>query len=388
MKPLRIVLVMPQAPLPFGGAAARWHYVLLRGLVARGHRVTAFASCGAEDVEACRSLFDADHGLRLFRREPLSGLRPRLAAMGRPGSYLFSPAFRESLARDLLSGVDVLHLEELWSGWVGIGAKCRTVLNIHSLYALDLRTPGARSLTAWRLAHAERRILRRYSTLTALTPRLTEQVRRVNPSARVTTVPLGLALDSYTFVPPFRRACPTVGLIGSFSWAPTFSAAIRLMDCLWPSIRRQVPNAKLQLVGREANRLLAGRAAVSDVSVHDTVPDIVPFFRDLDVLVYAPTDASGVKIKVLEAMAFGVPVVSNAEGIEGIPAEDGVHLGLAEDDAGLVERTVRLLLDVGERTRLASAARRLVEERCSEEIALDATEAHYRTQMAPDRLPV
>ena len=52
MKPLRVVVVMVEPPLPFGTAAARWYYVLLRGLVERGHRVTAFAVCSnAADVE-------------------------------------------------------------------------------------------------------------------------------------------------------------------------------------------------------------------------------------------------------------------------------------------------------------------------------------------------
>ena len=52
VNPLRVVVVMIEPPLPFGSAAARWYYVLLRGLVERGHRVTAFAVCSnAADVE-------------------------------------------------------------------------------------------------------------------------------------------------------------------------------------------------------------------------------------------------------------------------------------------------------------------------------------------------
>ena len=52
MKPLRIVVVMPEAPVPFGNAAARWYYVLVRELVARGHRVTCFsASSKASELE-------------------------------------------------------------------------------------------------------------------------------------------------------------------------------------------------------------------------------------------------------------------------------------------------------------------------------------------------
>ena len=58
-------------------------------------------------------------------------------------------------------------------------------------------------------------------------------------------------------------------------------------------------------------------------------------------MVYAPSRGSGMKIKILEAMAFGVPVVTTSEGVEGFPAVDGVHAGVCEDDAGLIERDRR-----------------------------------------------
>ena len=62
-------------------------------------------------------------------------------------------------------------------------------------------------------------------------------------------------------------------------------------------------------------------------------------------MVYAPSRGSGMKIKILEAMASGVPVVTTSEGVEGLPAVDGVHAGVCEDDAGLIDRTVALLED-------------------------------------------
>ena len=64
----RVVMVMIEPPLPFGNAAARWYYVLLKGLVERGHRVTAFATCSKpEELEKARILFPAPaYDLRLY----------------------------------------------------------------------------------------------------------------------------------------------------------------------------------------------------------------------------------------------------------------------------------------------------------------------------------
>jgi glycosyltransferase involved in cell wall biosynthesis len=80
------------------------------------------------------------------------------------------------------------------------------------------------------------------------------------------------------------------------------------------------------------------------------------------------------KVKVLEAFALGVPVVTTAEGVEGIPAEDGVHAGVCEDDEGLAARAVALLLDPARQNRQRAAARALVERHCGPGATLDAVE--------------
>jgi glycosyltransferase involved in cell wall biosynthesis len=170
---------------------------------------------------------------------------------------------------------------------------------------------------------------------------------------------------------------PTVSLIGSFNWEPTLSAARRLLMRLWPSIMARVPNAQLQIVGRDAVSALAGFEDVQGVTILENVPDIMPFFTGSDVMLYAPARGSGMKVKVLEAFALGVPVVTNAEGIEGIPVEDRVHADVTDDDGALVERTVALLTDPDLRARRAAAARSLVEHHCDPARALDQLEGVY-----------
>ncbi len=383
-KSLRVVLVIPQPPLPLGGAASRWHYVLLRGLVERGHRVTAFAASSTSQVSEALDLFPSPRfDLRLFPHATRRGWLQRLASARQPSSYLFSRELRDSLSSALENGFDILHLDELWSGWLGLRVVDRAVLNIHNLYATDLA--GLRSMPAWRYrmtASAERRLLRRYPTITTLTPRLSAEVRRIHPKATVNTIPVGLPLARYLFVTPGQGARLTVGLIGSYSWAPTFSAAERLLDRLWPAIHKQMPHVRLHLVGRRARTVMATRTLDDEVSVMEDVADIEPYFRELDVLLFAPSHATGMKIKVLEAMAFGLAVVTNRDGVEGLPAEDGIHAGVAEDDEGLVERTVLLLKSVEKRAQQAAAARALVEQHCSGDAAVDATVAHYQTMLS------
>ena len=93
MRPLRVVLVMVEPPLPFGTAAARWYYVLLRGLVQRGHRVTAFAVCSnPADVERAASIFPApiirhrSPGRRSVPRYTRASSKPGIHATERPAA--------------------------------------------------------------------------------------------------------------------------------------------------------------------------------------------------------------------------------------------------------------------------------------------------------------
>jgi glycosyltransferase involved in cell wall biosynthesis len=135
----------------------------------------------------------------------------------------------------------------------------------------------------------------------------------------------------------------------------------------------------LQIVGRGAKKALQNLARGPDIAIHENVPDIAPYFRNTDVLLYAPSQGSGMKVKVMEAFAFGVPVVTTKEGVEGFPAVDGVHAGIGEDDATIIERTVALLNERALRDAQRLAARSLLETHCSPDTTLDGIEAVYKT---------
>ena len=386
MRPLRVVLVMVEPPVPFGNAAARWFYVLLKGLVERGHRVTAFAACGkAEEMDRARALFPANaYDLRLYPFPERRGLRAKLETARRPFSFMFGDALRRDLRAVLAQGFDVLHLEQLWSGWLGLDHVDRALVNVHYLFRIDQEDRKPRSpreaLDRFLAFGAEKRLVRRFRHVRAVSPRLESALRAINPRAEVRSIPLGLDHSLYPYIPDDRRsAAATVTLIGSMEWSPSHSAAVRLLARLWPEIKRQVPEARLEIAGWSARARLAEYLDWPDVSIAENVAEIAPYFERSSVFLYAPSRGSGMKIKIQEAMAFGVPVVTTSEGVEGLPAVDGVHAGVCEDDAGLIERTVALLRDPARQNRQRLAARRLLEEHCGPGPTLDALEDLYAT---------
>ncbi len=388
LKSLRIVLVLTAAPLPFGSAVGRWFYVLLRGLTGRGHRVTAFAPCrNVVEIEEAKRMFpEPQYSLHCFEYSRRGYLASKVAAFRRPQSYVHSGELTNAVHRELTAPYDVLQLESQWTGWLALDHRARTLVNVMDLFRLDCAGQQPKGLLDrarfQRMWAAEVKLLNSYKWICTLTTEMSEAVRAVSPNAAIHTVPLGMDLKNYPFERDLMTDEPVVTLIGSFDWLPTRDAAFRLLTRLWPAIRLQVPSARLQLVGRNARSVLAGYEDQPGVTIHGNVPDIFPYFRQAKVLLYAPGRASGMKVKVLESFALGLPVVTTNSGVEGIPAVDGIHAGICEEDDGLIDRCVALLKDTGARMRQRIAARELVERHCAADIVLDALETVYEKMLA------
>jgi glycosyltransferase involved in cell wall biosynthesis len=386
---MRIILLMIEPPLPFGNAAGRWYYVLLRGLVARGHDVTALASCSnpSDATEAAKLFPPGEFDLRCYPTRSRSSLSEKLQSFLRPMSYLFSSDLRRGLREEVARGYDVLHLEQLFTATLAPRETSRTIVNVHFLFDIDsggaIPTSLKDRVLQRRICRAEKALLRRMQNISVLTPRLSERVRQINSSANISTIPLSIDASLYPLETPSIRDRPTVGLIGSFNWGPTLHAAQRLRDELWPEIKRMVPHARLTFVGRSARKMLGGDAG-PDIVIHEDVPDALPFFRELDVLLYAPPAGSGMKVKILEAMLLGTPVVTNDEGVEGLPVRDSVHAGVANANAGLIERAVECLTKPRIRQRYRAAARQLVETHCSPTATLDRVEQMYQSMLCKE----
>jgi glycosyltransferase involved in cell wall biosynthesis len=369
----RIVLVCPAAPLPFGDTAARWFHLLARELLVRGHDVSCLTVSDepVERLRAAEQALAAHGGAGRLRwqafpmRTSLPTVYRKLRSAWRPfADVLYAPGVRQALAAELARGYDVLHLEQLWSGWAGLGVP-RSLLNVHHLEVIDLEGSAPADLTERKtrlqIARATHRLLRDTERLRLFTPRLLDHVRRVNTAASCWVVPFALDLGLYPALPP--TDAPMVGLLGSMHWPPSRSAAERLLTRIWPRVLARVPHARLLVAGWNARRHLAHLLPIPGVTLEENLASPEDFFSRVGVLAYAPGRGSGMKVKVLESMAYGVPVVTTAEGVEGMEVEDGVHCRIAEDDDVLAGHVAALVDDPRARRQLAAAGRAYVADR-------------------------
>jgi glycosyltransferase involved in cell wall biosynthesis len=215
----------------------------------------------------------------------------------------------------------------------------------------------------FQMRRATRTILRASRYVRVLTERLHERARQINAEAEYWVIPLALDVSLYPMQPVSREA--VVGLLGSMHWFPSRSAAERLLTSIWPRVKRRLPGARLLIGGWNARRYLEHQVSDSSITLIDSIAHPDEFFSRIAVMAYAPRRGSGMKVKVLESMAYGVPVVTTAEGVEGIDYEDGVQCVVREDDEALATAIVELLKDLPRRARMAASARALVETRYS-----------------------
>jgi glycosyltransferase involved in cell wall biosynthesis len=164
----------------------------------------------------------------------------------------------------------------------------------------------------------------------------------------------------------------TILLQGSLVWPPNEDAAMWLVNDIAPRIRKDVPDLRIVLAGLPSPQIEA-LARHPGVQVAGVVPSMTPYLRSARLVVVPLRVGSGTRIKILEAFASRVPVVSTTVGAEGLDAVSGVHLEIADTADEIADRCVRLLKDGTRRERMATAAHHLYE-------------THFRPSLAAERI--
>ena len=370
---MRIIIVTPAVPHPFGDTAARWFYVLVTELVARGHDVVVLVATEEPEgrVTEARRWLSMRGGRLTLHCHRLTvdsvALRRKWQNLVRPRSELLQDSeFTAKLGQELAQGYDVLHLEQMSTGWLGLDVP-RALLNVHYFDVIDWadrQNMGFQERKAlWQARRATKHLLRKIGNVRLLTPRLKQMAESINPEGRYWVVPLALDPALYDMQPLVEE--PTVGLIGSMHWEPSRSAAERLVTRIWPLVERRIPKAKLYIAGWNAGKCLEKYSSLPGLTLVNDLTHPSEFFSQAAVMVYAPSRGSGMKVKVMESMAYGVPVVTTWEGVEGIDYENGRECWVAETDEDLADKVCRLLENSVERQQMREAARTLIEERYS-----------------------
>ncbi len=155
---------------------------------------------------------------------------------------------------------------------------------------------------------------------------------------------------------------PTLVMVAHFVYQPNLDAAAWLVRDVLPMVRRLIPEVQVRLVGHHDHRLPAV-AAASGVTIVGRVADVGAELRGARAAIVPVLSGSGTRIKVLEALAYGLPMVTTSIGCEGIAIEPGRHALVCDEPGDFADACHRVLVDDELWRRLRSAGRTLYLDR-------------------------
>ena len=161
---------------------------------------------------------------------------------------------------------------------------------------------------------------------------------------------------------PVRSPTDDPASTAPLAYEPNVDAATVLVRDVLPRLRTLVPEVVVRLVGRGDERV-ARLAAVDGVTVTGPVDDMVTELRRADLVAVPLREGGGTRIKVLEALAHGIPVVATSVAVEGLAVDPGRHLLVADAPDAFAASCATLLSDEARRRDLADAGAQLVRDR-------------------------
>ncbi|MBI5516077.1 MAG: glycosyltransferase [Deltaproteobacteria bacterium] len=339
----RVAVVAPYLPAP-ASSGGRIRVQRLSLALARRASVDLYARCFPVelrgDPEGRRSALEVFRTVTLVDPGRTPSLPPWLPRRVREAC---PSALGDALARAHgQAPYDAVVVAHAYAYGVVAGLRgARVVLdehNIESAYARDVVPGGA--LERWRLQRWERRCWARASAVTAVTE---DDRAVVAPFAREAHwIPNGTDVAGVPFRPPSERSGATVLFVGALSHPPNVRAAMTLVTEVLPRVRERVPEARVVLCGRDPSREVLALAG-EGVTVTGTVPEVGPYLSAAAVFANLLEHGGGSSLKVPEALAAGLPMVSTAVGVRGLRLPEGAVtlVGSAPEAADALVRALR-----------------------------------------------
>ncbi len=253
---------------------------------------------------------------------------------------------------------------------VPAGAGCSTLLSLHNvafeqyrqMASLDcglLKRIGYR-IKSWIMQRTETHYIPSFDCCVTVSCAERDLLRNLLPM----TVPVVVENGVDCAAPRYFNAPGAVLLFaGVMDYPPNGDAAVFFCRSILPLIRSRVPDVKVLIVGHAPPVEVRALMNEPGVIVTGRVNDIRPYYAQASIAIAPLRAGGGTRLKILEAMAQGRPVVSTSMGCEGLEVEDQVHLLIADDAHCFADSVTRLLLDWILYEKIAAAARSLVEQR-------------------------
>lgn len=401
MNILQLSIKFPWPPND-GGALAT--LALTRGFSELGHEVTMLAMNTSKHFFEMEKLPEFLKRMADFRTVTVNTdirfhkalLNLFLSRMPYNAERFVVPAFSKELRHLFLKKkFDIIQLEGLYlMPYLPLIRSCTSahvVLRAHNVESeiwlrkfyqeQSLLKKAYTGILASRLRRMEIASINQYDLLVTITERDAVFFEKYGNEKPLEIIPFGIDPGDYP-EPIFQTNPPSLFYIGALDWQPNIYGLLWFLEEIWAKIKREFPHLEFHIAGRNASAELQKRIHRYPVVFHGEVPSSRDFMHDKSILVVPLFAGSGIRVKIIEAMAMGKPVISTELGTEGIPATEGkelVHAQTAEDFIN----AIRILATQPSRiTEMGLAARQLVFSHFNNKGLTEKLLAFYKSHMA------
>jgi polysaccharide biosynthesis protein PslH len=376
---MRVLLLTQVLPYPpdSGPKAKTWNMLKF---LARQHRVTLVSFVRghqSKEAEFLGQYCESVHTVPI-KRGLLRDLWYLAVSLASHQSFLIVRDDRASMRHlvDRLSAqhrFEVIHADQLNTAQYALRLKsARKVLDTHNaLWLLSKRLAQTMSFGPRRwLLNREGRLLRDYEgrigrefdAVLAVSDGDKDALADViGDTSKITVMPI--AVDTEEF--PLVRRLPSTDrilFVGTMFWPPNIDGVLWFIEKVYPRIRAERPQVSFDIIGaRPPRKILKLANDGTGIKVRGYVEELTPYLEKAGVLVVPVRVGSGMRVKILNGMSSGLPIVSTSIGCEGIRAEHGRHLFIADTAEDFADSTLNLLEDPELGNRMGLNARKLVE---------------------------
>lgn len=372
---MRVLFLSPRQCWPTTTGARLREFHLARQ-VAREAELTTLAFSDESMTEVlgfCREVIVVPPPERYTAWKLLRGIAGRYPV---PVLNYTTDAMRDALGRLLArTKFDIVQIEGTpMAGYAEMisrsGNLPRVVYDWHNIESELMRRFAAQctgakriyaNLTAARLEALEARMLRETVRHLVCSQREKQRLLVSAPNATIDVIENGVDCDYFAGSPaPEKR--DSLLFVGSMNYHANIEAAVDFVRDVWPLVRARFPELRLKLVGSNPASAVSALASEPGIEITGTVPDIRPYYaRALAAIVPLKT-GGGTRLKILEALAAGVPVISTNAGAEGLALTPGEHLLIAETNDDWLA-AIHCTSDPGAAAALSAAGFQRVRER-------------------------
>jgi len=384
-------MLAPYLPWPLYGGGAIRIFNIIKELAQRGHRIVLVAGQQGTSLSSdntLKQLCEQVHSDALPTKSRLSAaIRSVFSSQPYPALKFQTSELREKV-HDLLRNE---HFDLIWVNFLIMAdmlpekfvEDVPIVMDQHEADELlwqsyirngDLPQRIFSRLNLKKVQNLHKKVLKHMDAILCVSEAETNFTKSIVPvNTKVWTVPNGM--DTNFFRPASaHKQDPIVLTIGGMSILRNIDATVWFTRSMFPKIKQTIPDAQLWIVGSSPGKEILALQTIPGVVVTGAVEDVRPYYEKARVCVASFRFGEGTRLKILEAMAMRVPIVTTNAGCQGIEVVNEQHVLIANTEADFCDRVIELLQNPQRAQTIAVAARALVEQKYEWKEIVDALE--------------